>query len=241
MSKTDLHKTLEEARRAVESVEVSAGVAKWRAKRVEIFLAVLLILLFLLALGVKFDPDHYFEWDLALSCAVQATPFPGFEALMYWVSIPGNNSLLASGFVTLVGIIFYIFGHKTETYFLALSSGVGHLLNVVMKALIARPRPNTELVTVAVRETSLSFPSGHVMHYVVFYGFLFFLAYTLLRRSLLRSVILTICASLVLLVGLSRVYLGAHWPSDVTAAYIAGGLWLVFVIDRYRKWKERVA
>jgi undecaprenyl-diphosphatase len=85
-----------------------------------------------------------------------------------------------------------------------------------------------------------SFPSGHVTFYVSYFGFLFFTAYALLPRgSLLRRLALTLTALPVLLIGVSRVYLGEHWPSDTIGAYLWSGVWLAFVLWMYGRWKLR--
>jgi undecaprenyl-diphosphatase len=77
------------------------------------------------------------------------------------------------------------------------------------------------------------------MYYVGFFGFLWFLAYTLLKRSWLRTLILIVLGLLIALVGVSRVYLGQHWPSDVLGAYLLGSLCLVVAILFYRWGKTR--
>src|SRR5262249_9914440 len=81
--------------------------------------------------------------------------------------------------------------------------------------------------------------SGHVLLFTVFFGFLLFLIYTLEVRSWFRATALWLLGALILLVGLSRVYLGHHWPSDVIGAYLLGSLWLTVVIYLYRKGKRR--
>jgi undecaprenyl-diphosphatase len=87
--------------------------------------------------------------------------------------------------------------------------------------------------------TSYSFPSGHVMFYTGFFGFIWFLAFTLLKPSLTRNLLLIFFGSLVLLVGASRIYRGEHWASDVLGAYLLASLTLVVIIQIYRWGKNR--
>jgi undecaprenyl-diphosphatase len=114
------------------------------------------------------------------------------------------------------------------------------LINRVVKWLVGRPRPTLALVHVSGDWARESFPSGHVTFYVCFFGFLFFVAYALLRRgTLARRITLALAALPVLLIGCSRVYLGAHWASDVLGAYLLSGIWLAFTLHLYRRWKAR--
>src|SRR5205085_12697449 len=129
---------------------------------------------------------------------------------------------------------------RTEAAGLLLCAGVGDLINVLTKFVVARPRPSALLVNVYRPLHTESFPSGHVNFYVCYFGFLFFVAYALLpKRTLARRLALTITALFVLAVGPSRVYLGAHWPSDTLGAYLLSGLWLAAVLHFYRRWKQR--
>jgi undecaprenyl-diphosphatase len=90
--------------------------------------------------------------------------------------------------------------------------------------------------------SSYSFPSGHVTGYTMLYGFIFYLAYTLLpRRSVARWVILVVCGVLVALVGVSRVYMGQHWASDALGGYALGFAYLLLVIEVYRLVLDRRA
>ena len=237
-TESSFEEAVEELREAARAETVSPTEARKRALKLQIFFAGLFIVSFILATAVRLDSQQYFNLDVTISHAVQSISLPGFQTLMRIVSIPGNNALRATLFVTLSFFMFLILRYRLEAYALALSAGVGELLNMFVKWIVGRPRPTPALVQVMVQESSRSFPSGHVMHYMVFYGFLFFLAYTLPKRSLLRTLLLIALGGLMILVGVSRVYLGAHWPSDVAGAYLIGGTWLTFVIWIYRKWIE---
>jgi undecaprenyl-diphosphatase len=77
------------------------------------------------------------------------------------------------------------------------------------------------------------------MFYIVFFGFIGFLAYSLLKPSLTRSLLLLFFGSLIALVGISRVYLGEHWASDVLGSYLLGSVTLVAIIQFYLWGKTR--
>jgi undecaprenyl-diphosphatase len=196
----------------------------------------------LLATAVYAGGIPYFSWDLAVSRAVQAAPWPtGFETLMRGVSLPGDD-VLASGLVVVgvcVGLVFC--RGRREAVVLGLLAGTGFALKAIFKLGIGRPRPTPELVHVISHPGDFSFPSGHTVHYVVFLGFLWFLTFALVRPRVFRWPLLTLLGALVLLVGLSRVYLGAHWASDVLGGYLLGGSLLTTAICGYRGWSRRAA
>ena len=113
--------------------------------------------------------------------------------------------------------------------------GAGAGINRLLKYVIGRPRPDNTLVQVITEYGAESFPSGHVSFFVEFFGFLFFLSYVLLKGKRARSAAFVILGALISLVGVSRVYMGAHWPSDVAGAYLAGGCWLLLMIEIWQQ------
>jgi undecaprenyl-diphosphatase len=113
-------------------------------------------------------------------------------------------------------------------------------VGTTIKLLVHRPRPDAELVHVARPLTGYSFPSGHVVFYTGFFGFLMYLILTLFPPSPWRAALLAVLGALILLVGPSRVVLGGHWPSDVGGGYLLGGLWLLVSIGLYRWGRARI-
>jgi len=181
----------------------------------------------------------YFAWDLRLARAIQSIDFPGWAALMEWTSVFGNG-LTSWGLTIATALMFFVWRRRSEGVGLALCTWGGSLVNRILKVLVGRPRPSAELVGFAYGSDEMSFPSGHVMFYVCFFGFLFFVAYALLPRATqARRIALVLLPIPVLLVGLSRVTLRAHWPSDVLGAYLLSGVWLTVSLDIYRRWKRR--
>jgi undecaprenyl-diphosphatase len=208
-----------------------------RLRRAEVYYAAGLAAFAVLA--VLAHAYAYFAWDLRLARALQSVDFPGWAVFMDWVSVFGNGAT-PHVLATLTALLFFARRRRSECFALALSAGGGAIINRVFKVLIARPRPTAELVGFAYRSDELSFPSGHVVFYVCYFGFLFFAAYALLPRGTRRRrAALALAALPVLLIGLSRVYLRAHWPSDVLGAYLLSGLWLAFSLELYRRWKRR--
>lgn len=151
---------------------------------------------------------------------MEAASWPGFPPQSIWLALAASALLLFAGLYW-------------EGLFNGLAAGSSLLLSSLVKLAIQRPRPAADLVDVIQELASFSFPSGHVMFYLGLFGFLIFLAFTLLRRSRLRTLLIGLLASPILLVGPSRVYLGQHWASDVLGGYLLGGLWLAVLIQIY--------
>jgi len=201
-----------------------------------VFLAVLAAFA---VLAVYAKANAYFAWDKATARALQGLDVPGLAWLMRSASIFGD-SWISWALTGAAMLGFFALRHHTEMFGLLLSTAGGSSLNRLTKHLIARPRPRMEDVRVSGEWAHESFPSGHVTFYVCFFGFLFFVAYALLPKgSAARRAALALTALPVLLIGLSRVYLGAHWPSDTLGAYLLSGLWLAFSLHNYRRWKAR--
>jgi len=93
----------------------------------------------------------------------------------------------------------------------------------VLKEIVARARPGG-LIPYAAVETSFSFPSGHATASMALYGFIAFILYRLYPRY--KTVIVMVATLIILSIGFSRLYLGLHFPSDVIAGYVVGGVWV---------------
>ena len=185
---------------------------------------------------------EFFPGDKTITRRLQKQQSPLLRRFMIGISEIGFPKL---NFPLTIGTagIFWALRFRLEAIFILLTSS-STILNQLVKRLIKRPRPTEELVTVVRVINEPSFPSGHVMHYINFFGLLNYLLLTNWRSGRLRNILIAVCTSLIILIGPSRVYLGAHWPSDVMAGYLYGGLWfagLMTIYLRIKAWIHRPA
>jgi undecaprenyl-diphosphatase len=181
---------------------------------------------------------QFFPGDRSITRTLQNQKYSWLRRLMIAVSEPGFPKFSVPLTAAIAGT-FWFLRFRLEALFLLVST-TSNLLNAIIKRVIKRPRPTKELVAVARVINEPSFPSGHVMHYINLFGMLTYFLATNWRSGRLRNFLITICVSLIALVGPSRIYLGAHWPSDVMAGYVYGGLWFGGLMALYLRVKAWV-
>jgi len=231
-----VEKVKDAAQQAAKAETTSPPKREYRTFLFQVSLFAAIAAFGVLTFMVKTIPS--FPIDLEITRALQSLNSPIFAALMSLISWPGFSPQSYILSLIIVAVI-YLFGLHWEAISALVAALLPPILNVIVKELIRRPRPTVDLVHVLRILESYSFPSGHVMFYVGFFGFLWFLVYTLLKRSWRRTLLLILLGTLIGLVGISRIYLGQHWPSDVLGAYLLGGLTLVAILQFYRWGKQR--
>ena len=106
-------------------------------------------------------------------------------------------------------------------------------LNIVLKQIVQRPRPTEYRI---VNETGYSFPSGHSMVSMAFYGFLIYLIYKYVKNQYLKIGLITFLSILIISIGISRIYLGVHYTSDVMAGFCISVSYLVLYVSSVSNW-----
>ena len=175
--------------------------------------------------------DEIFEgetlrFDETVRNAVHQTATPALTELMKIFSFLGSTAFLVGLALVVVAALYYWKHKRAVVLFLITMLGETILLTALKASFRrARPEPFFDYALPA----SFSFPSGHSLSSFCFYGVLAWLVTARMKNQKLKILVWTLAAVLVLLIGLSRVYLGVHYPSDVLAGYAAGLIWVVSI------------
>ena len=156
---------------------------------------------------------------------------PSHTRQMVSISFLGNYLFLIPGNVILIACCIVLKNNR-----LAIRAAITALTSLglmsALKHLFHRVRPEAPLVEGI---TNYSFPSGHALMSISFYGFLIYIAYYQVRNSLFRNIVISFLLLLILLISFSRIYLRVHYTSDVVAGLSIGLIWLVmiqFIMDK---------
>jgi undecaprenyl-diphosphatase len=163
------------------------------------------------------------------------TRTPG--ATFFFTSLTLLGSPVGLGIVIAIVITLLVLrGRRRWAAYLAITAGVGGLLNLLLKSFFERARP--ELADALRGAHGYSFPSGHAMGSTIVFGALGYLAMRILSRWRYRAAALSLACTLALAISLSRVYLGVHWISDIAAGIAAGLIWLVAATVAYETFRR---
>ena len=185
---------------------------------------VALLLLLVAALVVLIDLDAARPVDQALIHAIRAAPL---VAPLAWLR--AATELGSTGWVALlaigVGIVVAMARRPMLGVAAAATIALAALANTTLKLVVARSRP--DLLPPIVVEPGYAFPSGHTLSATVAYGVIAVLVARSSLPGIARAILVSLLGIVIVIVGLSRIYLGAHYPSDVLGGWLAGLAWVV--------------
>lgn len=181
-------------------------------------------------------------FDNSVTDYVTSFRTPGLNSFFQFVTDLGD--VYAYLVATTLAALFFFFKLKNKKFILQLLGVLilSALANIGLKRAFDRARPTIEHLVVV---ETLSYPSGHAMSAMAFYGFLIYLVFKIKMQRWLRILLTIVFAALIFLIGLSRIYLGVHFPSDVLGGFIAGLIWVAFcvvlfnIIDLFRQRRIR--
>lgn len=145
-----------------------------------------------------------------------------FEEAVRDITALGSTVVLTLA-VIVVALYLWITDAPAKALFLVAAVSFGSLINRLLKIGYARPRP--DIVAHGTFVSSESFPSGHTANSTIIYLMLGMMLARVEASYHVKLFIFGVCASIALMVGLSRIYLGVHWPTDVLAGWAVGGAW----------------
>jgi membrane-associated phospholipid phosphatase len=178
-----------------------------------------------------------FPGDLEISSALQTVQSRWSLAAMEgvsWIVDSWKGAIV----VLIAAFIFWRAYGKMEGIVL-LAAGLFTAANELFKLVVNRPRPTADAVHVFAVETGKSFPSGHAFFAVAIIGLIAYLAVIHTVKPSRKFIIGTVSVFLILWIGISRIYLGVHWASDVAGGYLAGGVFLLLEIWLYHRYQPR--
>ena len=134
-------------------------------------------------------------------------------------------------FTVLAGVLIFMFC-KRNRWFVTFDLIEVTLINQVIKHIVRRPRPN---VLRLVEESGYSFPSGHSMVSMAFYGIVIYLVYKNVSNKYLKWTLIALLSLLIISIGFSRIYVGVHYFTDVAGGFLLGLAYLIIYINIYNK------
>lgn len=184
-----------------------------------------------LILSIAVAQHHYFKGiNLAVFSILQAMRTPNADIFFASISLLGNKYLLTGLLLPLIAYLcvkrqWFAFWHLLLLFI----TTAGIIL--LVKTTVYSPRPTGFKIL----KLSTSFPSGHTTLSTALIGFLCFLGIRPLQ-GIYRATIVTLGTALILLVGIARIYLGAHWLTDILGGWLIGGTLCTIAIISYRRW-----
>ncbi len=186
-------------------------------------------LLFFLKIRDDILEKEFLHFDISILHFFYSFRNPFLNEIMIVVSFLGDQVIIVLGIV--ITMLLVIKKHTREALLFFFLLGMGYMLDVLLKNSMHRPRPQFHPL---VLETDYSFPSGHAMLSLVFYTTLSYLVYHFTKNLTYTIISVSVAALIILSIGISRIYLGVHYPSDVLGGYFSGLFWFasIFLVNK---------
>lgn len=182
-----------------------------KQKKRWIILFITLILFFIILQSIFFD--KIIKFDTNIYNVIAKVISPGITTFLKIITNLGG----ATGIISVTIALLITIRSKYYKVCIIINLIIITLINQILKFIIQRPRPEEFRI---VEESGYSFPSGHSMVSMAFYGFLIYIAYKEIKNTYIRNIVFIMLAILILFIGLSRIYLGVHYASDVLAGFL---------------------
>jgi undecaprenyl-diphosphatase len=205
----------------------------------QLTIALILCLLSLIGFGfmaLLVSRQEIVQFDSMGISFIQGFESPILTPIMEFFTFIGSMKSIVVLSILILFFLYKVLKHRSElVLFIAVILG-SNILFLTLKLFFQRTRPDIyRLIEVG----GYSFPSGHATNAMTVYGILAFLLWLHIPTRWGRTVLILISIIMILTIGISRIYLGVHYPSDVIAGYFTGGFWLTFAIWFYQQYQEK--
>jgi undecaprenyl-diphosphatase len=180
--------------------------------------------------------DKVVEFDRIIIGAVQGIETAWLTSVMEFFTWVGSTKVVVVLSLVVIFFLYKVLHHRSELIlFIAVVAGTP-ILNHYLKAFFHRARPDFHRL---IEIGGYSFPSGHAMNAFTMYSVVAFLLWRHIATRLGRTLLILLSGIMIVMIGLSRIYLGVHYPSDIIGGYFASGFWLTAAIWFFQWYKER--
>lgn len=177
------------------------------------------------------------RFDTSVIASFNAIKTPALDAIYTGITELGSVWFLSTLSILMILLLWFKAKNKWGTLFFIIAIGGNGALTWLLKQVYERGRPS---INEAIDAIGFSFPSGHSMGSIVFYGFLIYLIVRSGHNKVIKIVSSIALIMLILSIGTSRIYLGAHFPSDIIGGFLAGTIWLILCLLalEWMKWQS---
>lgn len=165
-----------------------------------------------------FNFDNYVYNHIALVISPKITMF------LKLITYLGSSATV----ITICILSFLIIKNKLYAKLMTLNLVIIYVLNTIIKNVVSRPRPTGHRLVDA---SGYSFPSGHSMTSMAFYGLIIFIVYRYIKNRYIKWTLIMLLSLLIVLIGVSRIYLGVHYASDVAVGFCISISYLILYIN----------
>ena len=211
---------------------------------VSVELLLLLVLFFISVLGFAYLVNKVFKlkrsgMDNRVFNFMENYTTESNTAIMKFITFFGTHLFLIPANLSLIAYFLFIKKHRWYSIKVPVVAIGSVVVMSLLKLYFSRTRPLTPILQ---EVQGFSFPSGHAMSAMTFYGLLIYLVYRYIQGAIPKSLLVGFLALFILLIGISRIYLRVHYTSDVLAGFAMGIIWLVlslWVMGKIEKFTQR--
>ncbi|MBK5484518.1 phosphatase PAP2 family protein [Peribacillus sp. TH16] len=204
----------------------------------QLSIAFVLSVIFLIGFSIMaftISAYEFLNFDRAVISFVQGLESPFLTTIMKVFTFIGSSSSIIILSLLVLFYLYKVLKHRLELVLFSAVVVGSTLLNLILKLFFQRARPDLHRL---IEIGGYSFPSGHAMNAFTLYGILTFLLWRHISTMWGRTLLILFSVMMILTIGISRIYLGVHYPSDIIGGYLGSGCWLAISIWVFQKYKE---